>query len=98
MQRTAAAKIDWTRITNNLGLRGNTANALTAFKKRNDDARRRVQQLSEQAQTVDFQHYRSTLKNQQVVDEVERQMKGYKLQSYDVQRQIKGIEAFEVSW
>ena len=31
-----------------------------------------------------------------MVDEVEKQMKGYKLQSYDVQRQIKGIETFEV--
>ncbi|KAL9055727.1 MAG: hypothetical protein Q9162_003363 [Coniocarpon cinnabarinum] len=92
----AAAKVDWNRITSNLGLRGGTANALAAFKKRNDDARRRVQQLSEQPQMVDFQHYRDVLNNKTVVDEVERQMKGYKMQSYDVQRQIKGIETFEV--
>ncbi|KAL9085212.1 MAG: hypothetical protein Q9159_004814 [Coniocarpon cinnabarinum] len=96
-QARAAAKVDWNRITSNLGLRGGTANALAAFKKRNDDARRRVQQLSEQPQMVDFQHYRDVLNNKTAVDEVERQMKGYKMQSYDVQRQIKGIETFEVS-
>ena len=78
-----------------MGLRGQTASALAAFKKRNDDARRRVQQLQEQPQTVDFQHYRSILKNQDVINEVERELKAYKIRGYDVERQIKAIETFE---
>jgi hypothetical protein len=51
--------------------------------------------LSEQPQTVDFSHYRSILKNQAVVDEIERSFSSFKPKTYDVSRQIKAIEAFE---
>ncbi len=51
--------------------------------------------LSEQPQSVDFGHYRSVLKNQAVVDELERHFKEFKPVTYDVSRQIKAIEAFE---
>lgn len=78
-----------------LGLKGSTAQALQAFKKRNDDARRRVQLLSAQPQTVDFSHYRSILKNQAVVDDIEKQVSGFQVKKYDVGRQINAIEAFE---
>lgn len=66
-----------------------------AFKKRNDDARRKLNVLSDQPQTVDFSHYRSILKNQSIVDELERSIKNFKVQSYDVSRQLKAIDAFE---
>jgi F-type H+-transporting ATPase subunit d len=95
LQRSAALKLDWTKIGTQLGLKGNTAAALQSFKKRNDDARRKVTVLSEQAQTVDFQHYRSILKNQAIVDDIEKQFNAFKPQTYDVSRQIKAIEAFE---
>lgn len=52
--------------------------------------------LSELPTTVDFAQYRSTLKNQAVVDEIEKRFKEFKPSSYDVQRQIKAIDAFEV--
>jgi hypothetical protein len=94
-QRSAALKLDWTKLGTQLGLKGSTANGLAAFKKRNDDARRRVQQLSDQAQTVDFGRYRGALKNSAVVDEIEKQFKAFKPATYDVGRQIKAIEAFE---
>jgi hypothetical protein len=68
---------------------------LQSFKKRNDDARRKVTVLSEQSSTVDFQHYRSILKNQAIVDDIEKQFNAFKPQTYDVSRQIKAIEAFE---
>ncbi|KAI9655513.1 MAG: ATP synthase d subunit [Bathelium mastoideum] len=93
--RSAALKIDWARIGTQLGLRGQTASSLQAFKKRNDDARRRVQQLQEQPQTVDFAHYRSVLRNQDVINEVERAVQNFQVKGYDVSRQIKAIEAFE---
>ena len=51
--------------------------------------------LSQQAQTVDFEHYRNTLSNTQVVDEIEGHFKAFKPVTYDVGRQIKAIEAFE---
>jgi len=82
-------------VSQSLGLRGQTAASLQAFKKRNDDARRRVQVLSEAPQKVDFAHYRSVLKNQAVVDEIEKHFSTFKPVTYDVKRQIKAIEAFE---
>jgi hypothetical protein len=54
-----------------------------------------VRVLQEQPQTVDFAHYRKSLKNTAVVDEIERQLKNWKPVTYDVNRQIKAIEAFE---
>lgn len=51
--------------------------------------------LSEQPQTVDFAHYRSVLKNTAVVDEIEKSYNAFKPKTYDVNRQIKAIEAFE---
>ena len=88
-------KIDWANLGTKLGLRGSTANALANFKKRNDDARRRVQQLQEQPQTVDFAHYRQTLKNQDIIADMEKQFNGFQVKKYDVGRQIKAIDAFE---
>ncbi|KAM3075880.1 ATP synthase d subunit [Clarireedia jacksonii] len=93
--RSAALKLDWAKVTQSLGLRGNTAASLQAFKKRNEDARRRVQQLSEQPTKVDFAHYRSILKNTAVVDEIEKHFSTFKPATYDVARQIKAIETFE---
>ena len=78
-----------------LGLRGQTAASLQSFKKRNDDARRKVQVLSETPQTIDFEHYRSVLKNTAIVDQIEQHFKNFKPVTYDVNRQLKAIEAFE---
>ena len=82
-------------MSTSLGLRGQTATALASFKKRNDEARRRVQQLSEQPQSVDFAHYRGILKNTQVIDEIEQYYKTFQPKTYDVSKQIKAIESFE---
>lgn len=82
-------------MTSSLGLRGQTVSSLQAFKKRNEDVRRRVAQLSEQPTTVDFSAYRSVLKNQAIVDEIERRFKEFKPTTYDVNRQLKAIDAFE---
>lgn len=94
-QRSAASKIDWANIGSQLGLKGQTASSLAAFKKRSDDARRKVNQLSQLPRSVDFQHYRSTLKNTAVIDEIEQQFKQFKPATYDVNRQLKAIDAFE---
>ncbi|KAJ1335680.1 ATP synthase epsilon chain [Microdochium nivale] len=94
--KSAALKLDWTKVISSLGLRGQTVTSLQAFKSRNENARRKVQQLSEQPTTVDFAHYRSILKNTAVIDEIEKRFKDFKPASYDVSRQLKSIEAFEV--
>ncbi|KAK3935690.1 hypothetical protein QBC46DRAFT_45253 [Diplogelasinospora grovesii] len=94
--RSAALKLDWAKVTTSLGLRGQTVQGLQAFKQRNDNARRKVMMLSEQPTEVDFAHYRSVLKNQAIVDEIEKRFKAFKPASYDLSRQLKAIEAFEV--
>ncbi|KAL8686120.1 MAG: hypothetical protein Q9218_007333 [Villophora microphyllina] len=93
--RSAATKLDWNKITTSLGLKGSTATSLQAFKKRNDDARRKLAALQQLPQTVDFSRYRSTLNNTAVVDEIEGHFKSFKPKTYDVGRQVKAIEAFE---
>lgn len=95
LQRSAALKLDWARVGTSLGLKGSTAQSLSAFKKRNDDARRKVQILSDQPQTVDFAAYRSQLQNTAVVDQIEKAFKEFMPKTYDVSRQLKAIEAFE---
>lgn len=82
-------------MTTSLGLRGQTVASLQAFKSRNDNAKRKVQQLSELPTAVDFAQYRSTLKNQAVVDEIEKRFKAFKPATYDISRQLKAIETFE---
>lgn len=82
-------------MTTSLGLRGQTVASLQAFKSRNDNAKRKVQQLSELPTAVDFAQYRSTLKNQAVVDEIEKRFKAFKPTTYDISRQLKAIETFE---
>jgi F-type H+-transporting ATPase subunit d len=82
-------------VSTSLGLRGQTAASLQSFKKRNDEARRKVTVLAEQPQTVDFSHYRGILKNKAIVDEIENHFKTFKPASYDVNRQLKAIDAFE---
>lgn len=82
-------------MTTSLGLRGQTAAALQAFKQRNENARRRLAALQEQQTTVDFARYKGVLKNRAVVDEVERRFREFKPATYDLQRQLKAIDAFE---
>ncbi|MBE3041898.1 hypothetical protein IMZ48_04810 [Candidatus Bathyarchaeota archaeon] len=95
-QRSSALKLDWAKVTTSLGLRGQTVTSLHAFKKRNDDARRKLQALQDQPTQVDFSQYRSVLKNQAVVDEIEKRFAAFRPATYDVARQIKAIDAFEV--
>jgi F-type H+-transporting ATPase subunit d len=100
VSRSAALKVDWARIGTSLGLRGQTVTSLQAFKKRNEDARRRVHALSEQATEVDFGAYRAQLAGgsaqaRAVVDEVEKRFRAFKPATYDVARQVRAIEAFE---
>lgn len=52
--------------------------------------------LAEQPTAVDFAKYRSVLKNQAIVDEIEKRFTAFQPATYDLNRQLKAIEAFEV--
>ncbi len=73
-----------------------TISALQAFRKRHADAVRVNYVQATQPTTIDFAHYRSVLKNQAIVDEAEKLLKGFKPVTYDVNAHIKAIETFEV--
>ncbi|BFZ58507.1 GAL4 enhancer protein [Savitreella phatthalungensis] len=91
----AAKSVDWTKVTTKLGLGQNTLSSLSSFRKRNTDARDKVAQLQSQKQTIDFDFYKQTLKNQAVVREIEQAYQSFKPATYDVQGQLKAIEQFE---
>ncbi|KAL1916525.1 uncharacterized protein VTP21DRAFT_5716 [Calcarisporiella thermophila] len=93
--RAAASHIDWSKLTVSLGLKRDTIASLQAFRKRNEEARRVLAELKAQKTDVDFAKYRELLKNKQVVEEAEKQLKSFKPTTYDVQSQIKAIEKFE---
>lgn len=91
--RTAAKQIDWTKLSNTLP--SETVAALQAFRKRNDEAKRLLNELKEQSTTVDFSHYRKVLKNQAIVDQAEKAVQGFKPVAYNLDAQLKAIDQFE---
>jgi len=93
--RSVVAKIDWIKLTSALSLNPQTTSALTAFRKRNVDAHNKLNQLKTAKTKVDFAHYRAVLKNQKIVDEIERAAREFKPATYDVTTILKGIEKFE---
>ncbi|CCH45171.1 ATP synthase subunit d, mitochondrial [Wickerhamomyces ciferrii] len=95
LRASAASKLDWTKVVSKLGLTGQTAASLTAFKKRNDEARRNIVELKNQPTEVDFAHYKSVLNNSAVVEEIEKHFNSYKPVTLDVAKQLKSIDAFE---
>ena len=72
-----------------------TVASLQAFRKRHSDALRQIEALKNQPTTVDLSKYRGTLKNQAIVDEAEKLLKGFKPVTYDVKEIVGAIEAFE---
>ncbi|KAJ7283362.1 ATP synthase d subunit [Mycena rebaudengoi] len=93
--KAAVAAVDFARIYSTLGLGKETISALQAFRKRHSEAQRLNSQYASEPTTVDIAHYRSVLRNQSVVDEAEKLLKGFKPVTYDVDAHVKAIEAFE---
>lgn len=59
------------------------------------EAQRLHHVYANQPTTINFNHYRSVLKNQAIVDEAEKTLKEFKPVTYDVNAHIKAIETFE---
>lgn len=95
LAKSASNKLDWAKVISSLKITGKTATQLSSFKKRNDEARRKLFELQSQPTTVDFEHYRSTLKNTEVVEKIEKFFKSYKPVTVNVSKQLSTIEAFE---
>lgn len=93
--KAATTKLDWAKVISTLGLTGQTASSLTAFKKRHDDAQKEYLQLSNTPTSVDFESYRSKLSNSKIIDEVKAKVDAFKPVTYDVSKTLKTIEVFE---
>ncbi|SCV02355.1 LANO_0F17128g1_1 [Lachancea nothofagi CBS 11611] len=93
--KSASTKLNWASVISSLKLTGKTATQLSSFKKRNDEARRKLLELQSQPTSVDFSQFRSVLKNSEVVDKIESFYKSYKPVTVDVKKQLSTIEAFE---
>lgn len=93
--KSAATKLNWSKVISSLGLTGNTSASLTAFKKRNDEAKKEHLALTSEQTTVDFDHYKSVLKNQKVVSEVQQAVNSFTPVTYDVSKTLKTIDIFE---
>ncbi|KAG7662343.1 ATP7 [[Candida] subhashii] len=93
--KQVAKKVDFTKVINSLGLSGTTAGSLSAFKKRHDEAKKENLDLSAHSIDIDFNHYRSVLKNSKVVDQIERSVKSFTPVTIDVSKNLKNIEIFE---
>ena len=78
-----------------LSLTPQTTAALTSFRKRNVDAHTKRNALNAARKDVDFAYYRSVLKNQAIIDEIEKAAKAFKPVTYDVSTMLKSIETFE---
>jgi hypothetical protein len=75
-----------------------TLTSISAFRKRASDAATANALLKETKRVngIDFSHYRSVLKNQAIVDELEQAVTKFKPVTTDASKEIKAIEAFEV--
>ncbi|KAJ3038884.1 ATP synthase d subunit [Rhizophlyctis rosea] len=87
--RSAAQRIDWSGLA--AKIRPETAASIAAFRRRHQELVKTVADLKEQNTTINFDHYRSTLKNAKVVSEAERAFKGFTPASYDLTEQLRII-------
>ncbi|KAH3900111.1 F1F0 ATP synthase subunit d SCDLUD_003078 [Saccharomycodes ludwigii] len=95
LAKSAANKIEWAKVISSLKLTGKTATELASFRKRNEEARRKLFELKQQPTDVDFSHYRSVLKNGDVVSKIESYFNSYKPVTIETAGQISVIEAFQ---
>lgn len=93
--KSVSSKIDWTHIIPQLGLTGQTANQLTAFKKRNDEAKKVLFELKQQPTEVNYSAY-AKLKNAEIVSKIKSDVASFKPTTVDLSKQLNVIDSFEV--
>ncbi|KAI9229790.1 MAG: hypothetical protein DHS80DRAFT_21982 [Piptocephalis tieghemiana] len=93
--RSAVSRIDWSRLLT-VSLKKDTAASLSAYRKRYDELKRQVETLEASAAVpIDFSHYRSVLKNKEIVDKVEKEHKAFSPVKVDLAKQLEVIGTFE---
>ncbi|KAI8808881.1 hypothetical protein BJ742DRAFT_853153 [Cladochytrium replicatum] len=93
--RAAAKKVDWTTVT--AKLKPETVASLNAFRRRQQELQKTVQELKDQQTSIDFDAYRRVLSNKGIVDEAQKAFAAFKPASYDVTEQVRIIEQHEAN-
>ena len=86
---------DWTTIYNRLGLGRETIAALQAFRARNTSASNRNAALKSTIPEIDLSHYKSVLKDQAAVAQLEKVLRDFKAVNYDVSKWDNLVNSFE---
>ena len=86
---------DWNAIYNKLGLGRDTITALQAFRARNTSAANRNAALKTTIPSVDFAHYRSVLRDQQTLGQLEKVLGDFKPVDYDVSKWDGLVDSFQ---
>ncbi|KAI8826559.1 uncharacterized protein EV422DRAFT_490627 [Fimicolochytrium jonesii] len=86
-----AVKVDWATLGQKL--KPDTLAAVNAFRRRHIELTKTVADLKDHATVIDFNHYRSVLKNSKVVDDAERAFTSFKPATYDLREQIRALDA-----
>ncbi|KAJ1330694.1 hypothetical protein BSLG_009146 [Batrachochytrium salamandrivorans] len=85
----AAARIDWSALSTKL--KPETMASVNSFRRRHSDLLKTVTDLREHQVTIDFTRYKSVLKNQKVVEEAERAIKGFRPATVDLSEQLRMV-------
>ncbi|KAG5437734.1 hypothetical protein PCANB_000447 [Pneumocystis canis] len=93
--RSTASKINWTKLRSCYKLNTTTISSLLEFQKRNIDAQTKVNLLQEQAQGINFSYYHSIIKDKTLLNEIEKDVKGFKPLKYNIDSQMKMINLLE---
>ena len=89
------SKINWTSLSSKL--RPETLNALNSFRRRHADLSKQLQDLKEQSTSIDFSHYKNTLKNTKVVAEAEKVFTSFKPATIDLKEKLQFIKQQETA-
>ncbi|KAJ1949048.1 ATP synthase d subunit, partial [Linderina macrospora] len=93
--RKFLTSINWPVVSSVLSKHTEITKSLGSFRKAYEEAERQLTVLKESDRPVDFAHYRSVLKNKEIVDKLEKLANAQKVTKVDLAEQLKTIAAFE---
>ncbi|ORX73555.1 mitochondrial ATP synthase [Linderina pennispora] len=93
--RKFLTSINWPVVSSVLSKHTEITKSLGSFRKAYEEAERQLTVLKEADRPVDFAHYRSVLKNKEIVDKLEKLANAQKVAKVDLAEQLKTIAAFE---
>ena len=95
MSARAVTKINWGDLFAAASKVPKVSAGLVEFKKSYDEMKRELETLQAQKTEINFNHYKSVLKNKSIVDKLEKTYKNFAPIKYDHNDAISIIEKYE---